>query len=79
MTEGRVCSRGEENTRKALGFKALCPHPLVFLWLINSPPLQALLPLSSLYCFWLCCAACGMLVPQPRVEPWPACSGSMES
>ena len=36
MTEGSVCSRGEENTTKELlGSKHYHPHSLVFLWLID--------------------------------------------
>ena len=28
--------------------------------------------------FWLCCAVCGILVSQPRIEPSPLCTGSWE-
>ena len=25
-----------------------------------------------IYLFWPCCTACGILVPQPGIEPWPS-------
>ena len=53
-----------------------------FLWLSNTPLNIHTISLGSSanghlrffvsFCFsWSCCTACGILVPQPRIEPRP--------
>lgn len=42
------------------------------------PPVESVLcpyllsPISGLFCFWLCCTICEILVPWPGIEPGPS-------